>query len=143
MGDTGALMIGFLLSVMSIRICDILDAVLNVNPAVIAFAPLLIPCCDVVRLCIRRIKAYRNPFLPAKIHIHHKLFSLGMTPRIAMSAIVLTGLVLILANYFLSEYIDITILMCLDLALWIFTDIALSRGVLCHSRSIGELIYQK
>ena len=141
MGDTGALTIGLLLSVMSIRICNLPHAVLNVNPAVVAFAPLLIPCCDVVRVYIHRLKAHRNPFLPDKTHIHHKLLALGMTPRVAMPSIVLTSLILTLVNYFLSQYIDITLLLCLDLAIWILANIALSRAIRRRSRRIGQLLY--
>lgn len=142
MGDTGALTIGLLLSIMSIRICNLPHAVLNMNPAVVAFAPLLIPCCDVVRVYIHRLKAHRNPFLPDKTHIHHKLLALGMTPRVAMPTIVLTSLVLTLVNYLLSQYIDISLLLCLDLAIWILANIALSRAIRRRSRRMGQLLYQ-
>ncbi|MCM1138951.1 MAG: undecaprenyl/decaprenyl-phosphate alpha-N-acetylglucosaminyl 1-phosphate transferase [Muribaculum sp.] len=142
MGDTGALTIGLLLSVMSIRICDIPDTVMNVNPAILAFAPLLIPCCDVVRVYIHRIKAHRNPFLPDKTHIHHKLLALGMTPRVAMPTIVSASLVLTLINYILSEYIDITLLFCLDLVIWILTNVILSRAIRNRSHRLGQLLYQ-
>lgn len=142
MGDTGALTIGLLLSVMSIRICDLPDEVLKVNPAVIAFAPLLIPCCDVVRVYIHRLKAHRNPFLPDKTHIHHKLLALGMTPRVAMPTIVASSLVLTLANYLLSEYLDITILFCLDLTVWILANMALSSAIRRRSRLLNQIPYQ-
>lgn len=142
MGDTGALTIGLLLSVMSIRICDLPDGVLKVNPAVIAFAPLLIPCCDVVRVYIHRLKAHRNPFLPDKTHIHHKLLALGMTPRVAMPAIVAASLALTLANYLLSEYINITLLFCLDLAVWIGANMILSQTIRRRSRRLGIVLYQ-
>ena len=142
MGDTGALTIGLLLSVMSIRICDIPDTVMNVNPAILAFAPLLIPCCDVVRVYVHRLKAHRNPFLPDKTHIHHKLLALGMTPRIAMPTIVSASLILTLINDILSEYINITLLFCLDLLIWIVTNIVLSRAIGRRSNRLGVILYQ-
>lgn len=129
MGDTGALTIGLLLSVMSIRICDIPDTTLGVNPAVTAFAPLLIPCCDVVRVYIERLRAHRNPFLPDKRHIHHKLLALGMSQRVAMPAIVLSSLLLILVNILLSHWVDITLLLCLDVAVWVTVNLDLSRRI--------------
>lgn len=141
-GDTGALTIGLLLSVRSIRICDLPDEVLKVNPAVIAFAPLLIPCCDVVRVYIHRLKAHRNPFLPDKTHVHHKLLDLGMTPRVAMPTIVASSLVLTLANYLLSQYIDIIILFCLDIAIWIGANIILSHAIRYRSQRLGIVLYQ-
>lgn len=127
MGDTWALTIGLLLSVMSIRICDTPDEVLSVNPAVVAFALLLILCCDVVRVYIYRIKAYRNPFLPDKTFIHHKRLVLGISQHIAMPTIVLSSVVLTLMNYELSTYLDITLLFALDLAIGTLSNIALSR----------------
>lgn len=142
MGDTGALTIGLLLSVMSIRVCDMPDEVLKVNPAVVAFAPLLIPCCDVVRVYIHRIKAHRNPFLPDKTHIHHKLLALGMSPRVAMPTIVASSLILTLINYMLSEHVDITLLFIIDLAIWILANIMLSRAIRKRSRQIGQVLYQ-
>lgn len=129
MGDTGALTIGLLLSVLSIRICNIPGDALGVNPAVVAFSPLLIPCCDVVRVYLHRIKAGRNPFLPDKTHIHHKLLALGMRPRVAMPTIVAASLILTILNYILSQHLDITLLFILDLAIWIISNMALSRRI--------------
>lgn len=40
-----------------------------------AFAPLLIPAMDVIRVHLHRIKSGRNPFMPDKTHIHHKLLA--------------------------------------------------------------------
>lgn len=40
-----------------------------------AFAPLLIPAMDVIRVYLHRIKSGRNPFMPDKTHIHHKLLA--------------------------------------------------------------------
>lgn len=142
MGDTGALTIGLLLSVMGIRICDIPDAVLKVNPAVLAFAPLLIPCCDVVRVYIHRIKAGRNPFLPDKTHIHHKLLALGMSPRVAMPVIVAASLVLTLLNYLLSPYINISLLFALDLVIWIAANMILTRATRCREQRLNQILYR-
>lgn len=141
MGDTGALTIGLLLSVMSIRICDIPDTVLHVNPAELAFAPLLIPCCDVVRVYIHRLKAHRPPFLPDKPHIHHKFLALGISPRVAMPVIVATSLILTLLNYLLSQYIPITLLFILDIAAWIVANVALSRAIRRREQNLGQILY--
>ena len=129
MGDTGALTIGLILSVLSIRTCQIGDEVGGPNMAVVAFAPLLIPCLDVIRVYLHRLKEHRNPFLPDKCHIHHKLLSLGMNQRAAMLSIVAAALSLTVANYWLSRCIDITLLFVLDLAFWIFGNMILSRAI--------------
>ena len=108
MGDTGALTIGLLLSAMSLRICQLDTLPEGCNPAVVAFAPLLIPCFDVVRVYLHRIRIGHNPFHTNKNHIHHKFLALGMSQRSAMMVIIAASTALVLANYWLSAYINIT-----------------------------------
>lgn len=129
MGDTGALTIGLILGVLSIRICRVDHVPHNLNPAVVAFAPLLIPCLDVIRVYFGRIKAHKPPFLPDKTHIHHKLLALGLHQRVAMPVIVGTSLILTAVNYVLSSYINITLLFALDITAWTLANIALSRAI--------------
>lgn len=129
MGDTGALSIGLILSVLSIRICQIDDMTLDINPAVVAFAPLLIPGFDVVRVYLHRLKEHRNPFLPDKSHIHHKLLALGMKQSIAMPTIVGSSCLLILLNYLLSSCVNVTLLFAVDLTVWIVANMLLSRAI--------------
>lgn len=127
MGDTGALTIGLLLSACSLRLCMISDSADGVNPAVAAFAPLLIPCFDVVRVYLRRLRRRKNPFLPDKTHIHHKLLALGIPQRVAMPMILIFGAGLILLNYWLGSIINITFMFLIDLAIWVGANILLTR----------------
>lgn len=133
MGDTGALTVGLILSALSIRICQIDDNTVTYNAGVAAFAPLLIPCLDVVRVYFHRLRCHRNPFLPDKNHIHHKLLALGMSQRTAMPTIVGSSVVLTLINYFLSDIININILFAADLLIWIVSNMLLSRAILRSS----------
>lgn len=119
MGDTGALTIGLILSVLSIRICNVDKPEIQENLGVVAFAPLLIPCLDVVRVYFRRIRHHKSPFMPDKTHIHHKLLALGMSQKTAMPTIIISSLILIVMNFYLSKYLNITLLFALDMLLWI------------------------
>lgn len=141
MGDTGALTIGLLLGVMSIRICQIEIIPGNYNAAVIAFAPLLIPCLDVVRVYLHRIKAHRNPFLPDKTHIHHKLLALGLKQRVAMLTIIGASALLTLTNYFLSAHIGITTLFVSNLILWIVVNTILTYSIHTRERRLLTNLY--
>lgn len=138
MGDTGALTIGLILSVFSIRITGIDDKVFASNPAVLAFAPLIIPCFDVVRVYIHRLKEGRNPFLPDKSHIHHKLLALGMHQRVAMPTIVTASLLVTILNFWLSAHINITLLFALDIALWVTANFFLSRAIRKRQENTAE-----
>lgn len=142
MGDTGALTIGLFLSVLSLRMCQLDTIGGGYNPAVVAFAPLLIPCFDVVRVYFHRLKARRNPFLPDKTHIHHKLLALGMEQRHVMVTIMCVSVLFTSFNFVLSKYMEITLLLTIDVLLWIFTNIALTRAIRGREKRLSKVLYE-
>jgi UDP-N-acetylmuramyl pentapeptide phosphotransferase/UDP-N-acetylglucosamine-1-phosphate transferase len=85
MGDTGAMVIGMLLAVLTIRFMNLNDALLVGHPAkfsaTIATAAcfIILPLCDTVRIIILRLSKGKSPFAPDKSHIHHAIMRLGMT----------------------------------------------------------------
>ena len=83
MGDTGSLTIGYILSFLVIQLSVVhSDGEVRTNPyMVIAFSTLLVPLLDVFRVVLHRLRKGRNPFLPDKNHIHHKLLRTGMRVR--------------------------------------------------------------
>lgn len=107
MGDTGSLLIGLLNSIFAIKFM----AVAN-NPGVsiplqsapaIAFAILIVPLFDTLRVFSLRILNRRSPFSPDRNHIHHFLLDLGFSQRmitvICLSAnIVFIGLAYVLRS---------------------------------------------
>jgi UDP-GlcNAc:undecaprenyl-phosphate/decaprenyl-phosphate GlcNAc-1-phosphate transferase len=76
MGDTGSLVIGFLIAVMSIRLLA-LDSELNTLPFDHKYIPILtviiifIPIYDVVRVFTIRLLQKRSPFSADRFHVHH------------------------------------------------------------------------
>lgn len=142
MGDTGALTIGLFLSVMSIEVCTFDSLPDKCNPAIMAFAPLLIPGMDVVRVYFHRISLGRNPFMPDKTHIHHKLLALGMPQRRALATIIVCGVMLIAINYLLAPHINITVIFFSDIALWIGINILLTRSILAREKRLGITLFE-
>ena len=136
MGDTGSLTIGILLSYLSIKLItsgDIADSEAS-KVMVTAFAPLIIPCFDVVRVFLHRIKKKQNPFMPDKSHIHHKLLALGMQQRPAMISIVTISAIFSVLNIWFSRYININILLVVDILVWTLLNMWLTRQI--HKRNI-------
>lgn len=131
MGDTGSLTIGMMLCILAFLLAlNAPDEGIEVrNPLVLAFSPLLVPCCDVVRVYLHRVRAGNNPFLPDKNHIHHKLLAVGMKQRPAMVTIVLFSLALTLANYAMSRHVDVNLILVIDIAVWTVLNIALSKAI--------------
>lgn len=142
MGDTGSLTIGLYLSVMSLRISRIGEMPDGCNQLVIAFAPLLIPCLDVVRVYLHRLRAHRNPFLPDKTHIHHKLLALGMPQRLAMVTIIAFATLLTLLNYWLSMHMEITWIFIADLTVWVGANALLTRAIHRRESRLNRTLYE-
>lgn len=101
MGDSGALMVGFLLGVMVIKFCET-DAytqgicAVEAAPAVV-FSVLAIPVLDTLRLFASRWMRGNSPFAPDKRHLHHKLLTIyGGVHRKATFTILGLNLIFIL-----------------------------------------------
>lgn len=138
MGDTGSLTIGILLSFLSIKLSlhTFDDNGSFPNPFLLAFSPLIIPCFDVVRVFIHRVRMKKHPFMPDQSHIHHKLLALGIPQRVAMIIIVTVSLVFTLCNILLSKYVNINLLLIGDIFVWTVANIWLTdrikkRNVMC------------
>ncbi len=131
MGDTGALTIGLLLCILSIKICLHTPSGVEQQPAemVKAFAPLLVPCFDVVRVFIGRVKRGQNPFTPDRTHIHHKLLNLGISHHVAMISILLFSGAFTGINVLLSSSVNINLLLLLDVIIWLVINYWLSMKI--------------
>lgn len=132
MGDTGSLTIGMMLCILSLKICRCFpegtsDGLPNVF--VLAYSPLIIPCFDVVRVYLHRVRNGKNPFLPDKNHIHHKLLAIGMRQRTVMITIVSVSVFFTLCNILLSTCISVTQLLLADILIWIAVNIWLTRKI--------------
>lgn len=138
MGDTGSLTVGMMICILSLRMVhhfpsDLLE--IQANPFILAYSPLIIPCFDVVRVYLHRVKNGKNPFLPDKNHIHHKMLAIGMRQRTAMITIVFLSVCFTLCNILLSRYMDVTLLLTLDVAVWTTGNLWLTRRIrLIHSK---------
>lgn len=136
MGDTGSLTIGLFLVFLALALLQYAPESLPIfrtNPLILAASPLMIPCFDVVRVFFRRIRRHGNPFLPDKTHIHHKLLAIGINQRLAMVFIVVSAIIFSAFNIFLSRYIEVNLLLLIDIAVW-----TLSNMWLTHRKKVRE-----
>lgn len=132
MGDTGSLTIGMMLCILSLKICRCFPEGISgdlPNLFVLAYSPLIIPCFDVVRVYFHRVRNGKNPFLPDRNHIHHKLLAIGMQQRTAMITIVSVSVLFTLYNILLSTYISVTLLLLADILIWTAANIWLTQKI--------------
>lgn len=130
MGDTGSLTIGLIIGILSIELLKYGTRAGEPSRIMaLAFTPMIIPCLDVVRVFFVRLRQHRNPFLPDKTHIHHKLLDLGLPQWAALITILILSLAYTAFNIALSPYIDITLLAMLDIVLWLAANILITRRI--------------
>lgn len=143
MGDTGALTTGMILVFCAIAvICSRPDFLtVEYNPAMVAVSPLIIPCFDVFRVYFHRVRRRRNPFLPDKCHIHHKLLALGFNQRVALPMILGASILFIGINVLLSPYINPTLLLICDVAIWTVGNMLLTMAIRKREKKLGVSLY--
>ena len=120
MGDTGSLVIGFLLSVFAINLVrtDVVlgDLSFEAKGSALAIAILIVPLYDSLRVFIIRILKGQSPMQPDRNHIHHDLSDLGFGHRRTTLYICLANLLFIVLVMLLHSlgvnYILLSILLC-------------------------------
>jgi UDP-N-acetylmuramyl pentapeptide phosphotransferase/UDP-N-acetylglucosamine-1-phosphate transferase len=106
MGDTGAMVGGMLLSILTIHFMNSNESLpdghlVKFSSTVGAAACfIIVPICDTVRIIILRIARGQSPITPDKSHIHHGLIRLGLTHARASILLGALSITFILASYF-------------------------------------------
>lgn len=116
MGDTGALMIGFLLSFMAIQFINSnfqlpLGHVAKFQSSVsTAICVVIIPIFDTLRVIILRLRKMQSPFKADRNHLHHQLLNLKFSHHKTVIVLVGINLFFILLAYLLRNQSDQLIL---------------------------------
>ncbi len=133
MGDTGALVIGCTLGFLAVKLWD-LDYNVEGRPLdqvfyILAYTMLFIPCLDVVRVVLGRMRRKKPLFLPDKSHIHHKYMAMGLSAHKSLVSIIIMNFVFIVLNIGLSEVMNFTYVFIIDLVVWTLWHILISRRI--------------
>lgn len=94
LGDTGSMLIGFLLAVIG------LNGSLKATTATVLFLPIIVlgvPILDTLFAIFRRARRRVSPFKPDREHIHHRLVRIGLHHRNV-----------VLVMYFVCAYLALT-----------------------------------
>ncbi|AGN18945.1 UDP-N-acetylmuramyl pentapeptide phosphotransferase [Corynebacterium glutamicum MT] len=89
MGDSGSMLIGLLLAAAStsasgkinMSLYGAADFIALISPIIVVLAAVAIPLLDLVMAVVRRVGRGASPFSPDKMHLHHRLLSIGHTHR--------------------------------------------------------------
>ena len=80
-------------------------------------------------ILVCRVRNGKNPFLPDKNHIHHKLLALGIKQRNTMIIIVSVSTIFILLNILLSLYLNVNWIVLGDILIWTLANIRLTKSI--------------
>jgi UDP-GlcNAc:undecaprenyl-phosphate GlcNAc-1-phosphate transferase len=93
MGDSGSMLVGLMLSAAAVsatgqadpQTFDSAASLLPLAlPLLVPVAVLFIPFADLVMAVVRRTRRGQSPFSPDKMHLHHRLLSIGHSHRRAV-----------------------------------------------------------
>lgn len=138
MGDTGSLTTGLLLSFLALELTNVNNSgVFAADTIVVAFAPLAIPCLDVIRVFVHRVIRGNSPFLPDRVHIHHKLLALGFPQRPAMITILAASAGVIGINLLISPAVPTFLIIVGDFLAWVVVNYLLTKAIRCRQMREG------
>ena len=96
MGDSGSLMLGFLLGFSAVMVTQ---GGRNLLPPAAALWFFAIPLCDTVSLMLRRMFKGKSPFHPGRDHLHHILVRVGYSESQVVHFILLVAVVFALVGF--------------------------------------------
>ena len=122
MGDSGSLLLGYLLTAFVFHFCEInayeqVPEIYHMSAAPsVAICVLTIPIFDTIRVSLTRLKQHRSPFKPDKNHIHHLLLRTGLN-HIQTTCVLLSVSVLFIGLAILGRNWNIWVLLIVDFAI--------------------------
>jgi UDP-N-acetylmuramyl pentapeptide phosphotransferase/UDP-N-acetylglucosamine-1-phosphate transferase len=138
MGDTGSLVIGTVLSVITIQFINEnfslgADHPMKFNSSVVtAMCVMILPLVDTMRIIIIRLSKGISPFTADKRHIHHGLVRIGLSHRRAVSILAVVHILVIAIAILLknsAEWTLMSVVLLISTALCLALDQLIARSV--------------
>jgi len=139
MGDTGSLVLGFVIAVLSVRLMQVnvfvASPVLSHAP-VFVLGIVFIPVFDTLRVFAIRIWNGRSPFDADKTHIHHLLTNQGFSHGFASKLICFIHGFVLIEVYWLRDLRQEFILLILFAFMLLFIFLLKNLGILFKNHGI-------
>jgi UDP-N-acetylmuramyl pentapeptide phosphotransferase/UDP-N-acetylglucosamine-1-phosphate transferase len=110
MGDTGSLIIGYIITVLAVKFIhlNVMHAweadISFVSAPIIAVVILIIPIFDTIRVFSIRILRGKSPFKADRLHMHHLLIDNNLSHMQASFSLYLTTIIFTSLTYFARSY---------------------------------------
>ncbi len=126
MGDTGSLIVGFLLSYFAIKYV-VINTNYMLNPAhskdapIYALSILILPVFDTIRMFFIRLIEGKSPFEGDRKHLHHILIDIGLSHKMATAVLLVFNISIVgIINYLSRVRLDSNNLLLLYLTIIFF-----------------------
>lgn len=118
MGDTGSMVVGFLLAFLSIKFINLAseDWLRVTNAPIITISILIVPIIDTMSVIFIRLSKGKSPFTADKNHIHHRVLRLGFSHMESSLIICISNIAIIVFAYFIRHLETNTMLLLVILA---------------------------
>ncbi|MCK4923005.1 MAG: undecaprenyl/decaprenyl-phosphate alpha-N-acetylglucosaminyl 1-phosphate transferase [Bacteroidales bacterium] len=135
MGDSGSLLLGFIISISILRFLNIegatIDGSIQVS-VVTVFSLLIVPVFDLLYVSIKRASLGLKIYIPDKRHIHHTLLKLGFSHKLASLVLVMYTIVFFVIGQLLIAHlyccIALGILLILAVILWTIPEYIINKN---------------
>jgi UDP-GlcNAc:undecaprenyl-phosphate/decaprenyl-phosphate GlcNAc-1-phosphate transferase len=148
MGDTGSLIVGFLISAFAIQFVQLNVYNTNENSVyknapVIAIILLFVPIFDTLRVFGLRILKGNSPFKADRLHLHHLMVDNGLSHTatsfiLYFSTIVLTSITYVLRKFYSNTQLSLSLIALFGLYLWVSFYLE-KRRLRYHKQRIASL----
>jgi len=125
MGDTGSMLVGFIVALQAVEFISFNDGVLIngtkgwITAPVLAISVLILPLIDTLRVFLIRIVNKKSPFSADRNHLHHRLEDLGLSHvKITLVMITANFIFVLLAYHMKDTGTDKFLLMMVSIALF-------------------------
>ena len=129
MGDTGSLFLGLAIVMMGVLANNHTTTMSASTDTVfiMSFAPLFLPCMDVVRVVLHRVRMGLNPFSADKNHIHHKFLALGLSQHRVSFTVSMINVIVVAGSCLLAQLTDANTVILVILLVWTISNIIITR----------------
>ncbi len=109
MGDTGSMIVGFIVAIQAIEFINFNSGILIngskgwITAPVLAISILILPLLDTFRVFMIRILNKKSPFTADRNHIHHRLEDLGLSHAKISIIMILANLVIVLLAFHMKD----------------------------------------
>ncbi len=127
MGDTGSMIVGFLIGLLTLRFLALESYELqeiHIKPEnlfIVTLAILFFPVIDVIRVIIIRLLNGRGAFTPDRCHLHHIFIDKGLSHSTASITLTISGMVSFLIVFLANNFLGFIGLMILFIILTFIT----------------------